>query len=62
MVGHDLQGPINGLVQVMELLNSGGLTEEEFRGVIPVLANQVKIAGDILDNILAWAKSQHSGQ
>lgn len=61
VVGHDLQGPINGLVQVMELLNSGGLTEEEFRGVIPVLANQVKIAGDILDNILAWAKSQHSG-
>jgi signal transduction histidine kinase len=61
VVGHDLQSPIKGLIQVMELLNNGGLNEEEFRGVIPVLANQVKIAGDILDNIMAWAKSQRSG-
>lgn len=58
VVGHDLQGPVNGLIQVMELLNSGGLSDEEFKGLIPMLTDQVKSAGDILDNLLAWAKSQ----
>lgn len=61
VVGHDLQGPINGLAQVMELLNSGALSDEEFKGLMPVLTDQVKSAGDILDNLLAWAKSQRSG-
>ncbi len=61
VVGHDLQGPVNGLVQVMELLSSGALSDEEFKGLIPVLTDQVKSAGDILDNLLAWAKSQRSG-
>lgn len=61
VVGHDLQGPVNGLIQVMELLNSGGLSDEEFKELIPMLTDQVKSAGDILDNLLAWAKSQRSG-
>ncbi len=61
VVGHDLQGPINGLIQMLDLVSEGQLSDEEFKGVMPVLLGQVKSAGSILDNLLAWAKSQQAG-
>ena len=61
VVSHDLTAPINGLGQVLELMSGGDLSDEEFKGLMPVLTSQVSSAGDILENLLAWAKSQQSG-
>lgn len=61
VVSHDLTAPINGLGQVLELMSGGDLGEDEFKGLMPVLTSQVSSAEDILENLLAWAKSQQSG-
>lgn len=61
VVSHDLTAPIKGLGQVLELMSGGDLSDEEFKGLMPVLTSQVSSAGDILENLLTWAKSQQSG-
>jgi signal transduction histidine kinase len=61
VVSHDLTAPINGLGQVLELMSGGALSDEEFKGLMPVLTSQVRSAENILENLLAWAKSQQSG-
>lgn len=45
VVSHDLTAPIKGLGQVLELMSGGDLSDEEFKGLMPILTSQVRVQG-----------------
>ncbi len=61
IISHDLRSPVVGLVGSLELVNEGVLSEEEFRDMLPDLANNVNSIQSLLDNLLTWARIQMKG-
>jgi signal transduction histidine kinase len=61
IISHDLRGPIGSISQVLGLMNTGMITNDEFVEVIPRLAGQTNEARDVLNNLLSWANSNKQG-
>ncbi|MDX2069625.1 MAG: tetratricopeptide repeat-containing sensor histidine kinase [Haliscomenobacter sp.] len=61
IISHDLRSPMVGLVGSLELVNEGLLSETEFRQMLPDLANNINSIQSLLDNLLAWARTQMKG-
>ncbi len=62
IIAHDLRGPIGGLVMVLDMLNSGQLTAEEWKALLPGLKVNVDNLYSVTDNLLRWAYAQISGR
>lgn len=61
IISHDLRSPVVGLVGSLELVNEGLLSESEFRNMLPDLAHNINSIQSLLDNLLAWARTQMKG-
>lgn len=61
IVAHDLRGPIGNLQTSLELLESGTLSDEEFRGLITDLAADIEKSHSVVENILSWSATQLQG-
>lgn len=61
IISHDLRSPVVGLVGSLELMNEGLLSETEFRQMLPDLAHNINSIQSLLDNLLAWARTQMKG-
>ncbi|HOY18920.1 MAG TPA: tetratricopeptide repeat-containing sensor histidine kinase [Haliscomenobacter sp.] len=61
IISHDLRSPVVGLIGSLDLVNEGLLTETEFRNMLPELSHNVNSIHSLLDNLLAWARSQMKG-
>lgn len=61
IISHDLRSPVVGLVGSLELVNEGLLSETEFRNMLPDLAHNINSIQSLLDNLLAWARTQMKG-
>lgn len=61
IISHDLRSPMVGLVGSLDLVNEGLLSETEFRQMLPDLAHNINSIQSLLDNLLAWARSQMKG-
>lgn len=61
IISHDLRSPVVGLVGSLDLVNEGLLSETEFRQMLPDLAHNINSIQSLLDNLLAWARSQMKG-
>lgn len=61
IISHDLRSPMVGLVGSLDLVNEGLLSEKEFRQMLPDLAHNINSIQSLLDNLLAWARSQMKG-
>ncbi len=58
IISHDLKNEIHGLDETLNLLKDNTITEEEFRDIIPLLANRTHQTSILLNNLLNWSKSQ----
>ncbi len=58
VISHDLRGPLGNLQAVLDLYKIGGLTPEQYEGLLAELNHQVKASGNALENLLQWARAQ----
>lgn len=61
IISHDLRGPIISLKGILSLYKKGGITEEEFKQLTHNLENEFDSSSYLLDNLLAWSKTQLQG-
>lgn len=61
IIGHDLKAPVSGLVQTLELLESGALNEEESKEMIGELKKQTGLSLNTLNALLNWGETQLKG-
>jgi signal transduction histidine kinase len=58
VMSHDLRSPINSLYSIVEMFNAKQLSHEEMEALFPELGKTVNSVSILLENILAWVKSQ----
>ncbi|WP_025740336.1 tetratricopeptide repeat-containing sensor histidine kinase [Aquimarina pacifica] len=58
IISHDLKNEIHGLDGSLNLLKNNTITEEEFKTIVPLLANRTHQTSILLNNLLNWSKSQ----
>ena len=61
IIGHDLRSPIATFKQMIDLVNNGKLTMEEFEPLLPSLGQSVNTLYNNTENLLEWARSQQQG-
>ncbi|MBX2906324.1 MAG: HAMP domain-containing histidine kinase [Taibaiella sp.] len=61
IVSHDLKGPVNALQEFLYLLSEDALPKEDRIEIQAQLTEQTKYTSDLLDNLMAWARSQMKG-
>lgn len=62
ILSHDLRHPVQNLANVLDLLDEGHLSQEEFVSLKSSFQNQLRQIGILLENTLNWGKSQMSGE
>ena len=62
IISHDLKSPVNSLKSLIGLLNSGDISEKEFKSFAGDLSDRVNGTYDLIENILFWSKAQIEGQ
>lgn len=61
IMAHDLRGPFNSISQVVDMLNSNHITEEEQVRFMGHLKDFTVSTSDMLSNLLSWSYSQLQG-
>lgn len=61
IIGHDLRGPMSSIIQMVDLMESGLLNEQESREMLQALRNHSQVSLDTLDSLLIWGKGQLQG-
>jgi signal transduction histidine kinase len=61
IIGHDLKTPVNGLVQTLDLLDTGIIDEDQRKFIISTLKKQTAHTYDTLDALLRWGQAQLQG-
>ncbi|TAF67776.1 MAG: tetratricopeptide repeat protein [Cytophagales bacterium] len=61
IVSHDLRGPINSIKALLDLLQEGFVSPQEFDRFLPELNNNIQNTVILTDNLLFWAKNQLDG-
>lgn len=61
LIAHDLRGPIGSLKMLLEMMQDGSMSKEQFEGILPEAANRVNNLYKVTDNLLVWAYSQIGG-
>ncbi len=58
IISHDLKNEIHGLDSSLTLMKDNDIPTEEFKEIIPLLANRTHQTSILLNNLLNWSKSQ----
>ncbi|WP_340154071.1 HAMP domain-containing sensor histidine kinase [uncultured Marivirga sp.] len=61
IISHDLRGPIVSLKGIVGLYKKGAVTVDEFKQLTNNLEDDLNNSSNLLDNLLAWSKSQLQG-
>ena len=62
IIAHDLRSPLINLNEVIKMLNSGIISDAEFKLYIPKLSNNISYTTGLLENLLFWSRSQLQGE
>lgn len=60
IISHDLRSPLSSLFGLLELVDKHGLSQEEFRKLLPDVKRGFTAASGLLTNLLEWAVAQFS--
>ncbi|WP_299437286.1 tetratricopeptide repeat-containing sensor histidine kinase [uncultured Aquimarina sp.] len=58
IISHDLKNEIHGLEGSLNLMKEDVISAEEFKEIVPLLANRTHQTSILLNNLLNWSKSQ----
>jgi PAS domain S-box-containing protein len=58
ILGHDLRGPVNGIVGMLELLQMDDMSIEEIKEINDLVYRSAKNTSNLLDDVLLWATAQ----
>ncbi|MBA3828515.1 MAG: PAS domain-containing protein [Taibaiella sp.] len=61
IIAHDLKGPINSLQSLLDLVQDGSISTDEFTVYVAEVQVNVRFLNDAMDKMLQWAKSQMQG-
>lgn len=61
VVSHDLRGPFATLNELLRYMQSGEISEKEFREMLPELFRQTIMTNDLLENLLRWSYNNLKG-
>jgi len=61
IISHDLKSPFANLQGILKLMQSGDVSETEFRTLLAELSNQTALTNDLLENLLSWSRSNMKG-
>ncbi len=61
IIGHDLRGPASGIMEALNMIDSGILNEAEQKEVIGLLKKQSRSFNETLNSLLSWAATQLQG-
>jgi signal transduction histidine kinase len=61
IISHDLRSPVAGLKSLMDLIDTPGLSQDEFVKITKVLKRNLDYVHEDLDNLLMWAQTQLQG-
>lgn len=61
IISHDLRSPLASLRGLMDIIDMGGLSKEEFFSTSKKLRRNLESVQEDLDNLLFWAQSQLNG-
>jgi len=61
IISHDLRGPIVSLKGILSLYQKGAVSESEFKQLTQNLEIDLNNSSNLLDNLLAWSKTQMQG-
>ena len=62
VLSHDIRGPISSLISIIELMDLGLVSNEEFSQLHGKFSQQLKSVNLMLDNLLHWSKGNISGR
>jgi len=58
VLSHDIKGPVNNLISILDLANKGFISEEEMQVFLKQITAETKNVGELITNILEWIKMQ----
>jgi signal transduction histidine kinase len=62
IISHDLRGPVHQLRQILNMMEAGYISAEEFQSrLVPDLRERVSYVASLTDNLLHWARGQMQG-
>lgn len=62
VIGHDLRSPFASVRQALQLIRSGDIDKAAQEMLFENFHRQIGLVSELIDNLLAWASSQQSGQ
>lgn len=62
IVSHDLKGPVLGVKEILDLSKRGYITPDDFTEILPALSDSIDGVAMLLENLLAWSRSQLKGE
>lgn len=61
IIGHDLRGPFGNMLQLMDLMRDGSISDEEMKGFLNDFYESLNDMAYMVDNLIVWAGSQQRG-
>jgi signal transduction histidine kinase len=61
VIANDLRGPVINISEVLNLLEQGMISNQEFKTLSPVLRRDIIYTTEMLENLLHWSRSQLKG-
>lgn len=61
VIGHDLRGPFGNILQVMDLIRSGAIDDQEMGYFLDKFYETLSDTSHMLDNLVSWASNQQQG-
>ena len=61
IISHDLRGPLGTMKAVVDLMKNSTMSEQDVRSFGTELGDHLLVTGDLLNNLLAWSKTQMEG-
>lgn len=61
IIGHDLRGPAGGIMEALDMIDSGILNEAEQKEILSLLKKQSRSFNETLNSLLSWASTQLQG-
>lgn len=62
IISHDLKGPVLGVKEILDLSKKGYMTADDFAEILPALSNSMDGVTMLLENLLAWSRTQLRGE